>query len=111
MAEEQVLDFEPSPRLEQVDAEHSERMQERKHRSRSCDDSTRRCERLPPGSRVSRRDAGSTALCSLLKLAGRSTTRRPTYASAYRNWLHRELIEFALLKTRSIQIPFSITVV
>src|SRR5262249_46646065 len=44
MAEEQVFDFKPAPRLERVDAEHSERMQEREHRSRSCDDSTQRCD-------------------------------------------------------------------
>src|SRR5262249_50905411 len=44
MTKKQVLDFKPSPRLEQVDAEHSERMQNREHRPRSCDDSTRRCD-------------------------------------------------------------------
>src|SRR2546430_1834681 len=45
MAKEQVLDFEPARRLEDVDDEHCERMQEREHRcSRSCDDSTRRCD-------------------------------------------------------------------
>src|SRR5262249_23179240 len=41
MAKEQVLDFKPAPRLEEVDEEHCERMQEREHRSRSCGDSTR----------------------------------------------------------------------
>src|SRR5262249_7644265 len=46
MTKKQVLDFKPAPRLEQVDAEHSERMQERKHRSRSCDDTTQRCDSL-----------------------------------------------------------------
>src|SRR6266496_3486618 len=45
MAKEQVLDFEPARRFEDVDDEHCERMQEREHRcSRSCDDSTRRCD-------------------------------------------------------------------
>src|SRR5262245_44615673 len=44
MTKKQVLDFKPSPRLEQVDAEHSKRMQEREHRPRSCGDSTRRCD-------------------------------------------------------------------
>ena|SRR6476469_4581716 len=44
MTKKQVLDFKPSPRLEQVDAEHSERMQEREHRPRSCGDSTRGCD-------------------------------------------------------------------
>jgi hypothetical protein len=36
----QVLDFKPTSRLEQVDAEHCERMHDREHRSQSCDDST-----------------------------------------------------------------------
>ena len=44
MTKEQVLGFKPAPRHEQVDDEHSERMQEREHRPRSCDDSTRRCD-------------------------------------------------------------------
>jgi len=44
MTKKQVLDFKPAPRLEQVDAEHSERMQEREPRPRSCDDSTQRCD-------------------------------------------------------------------
>src|SRR5262249_57051548 len=41
MAKEQVLRFKPVRRLEEVDDEHCKRMQERKHRPRSCDDSTR----------------------------------------------------------------------
>src|SRR5215470_6614927 len=44
MAKEQVLGFKPARRLEEGDDEHCERMQEREHRSRSCDDSTRRCD-------------------------------------------------------------------
>jgi hypothetical protein len=36
MTKEQVLDFEPARRLEEVDGEHCERMQEREHRPRSC---------------------------------------------------------------------------
>src|SRR5262249_30627100 len=44
VAEEQVLGFKPARRLEEVNDEHCERMQEREHRSRSCDDSTRRCD-------------------------------------------------------------------
>jgi hypothetical protein len=44
MAKEQVLRFKPARRLEEVDDEHCERMQEREHRPRSCDDSTRRCD-------------------------------------------------------------------
>jgi hypothetical protein len=37
MAKEQVLGFKPAPRLEQVDDEHSEQVQDRQHRSQSCD--------------------------------------------------------------------------
>src|SRR5262245_66085552 len=44
MAEEQVLDFKPAPRLAEVDEEHCERLQEGEHRPRSCNDSTRRCD-------------------------------------------------------------------
>jgi hypothetical protein len=44
MAEEQVLGFKSARRLEEIDNEHCERMQEREHRSRSCADSTRRCD-------------------------------------------------------------------
>ena len=33
MAEKQILSFKPAPRLEQVGDKHSERMQDRKHRS------------------------------------------------------------------------------
>src|SRR5438876_5781196 len=47
MAKEQVLRFKPARRLEEVDDEHCERMQEREHRPRSCDDSTRRCDPRP----------------------------------------------------------------
>jgi Family of unknown function (DUF5681) len=43
-AKEQVLRFKPARRLEEVDDEHCERMQEREHRPQSCDDSTRRCD-------------------------------------------------------------------
>src|SRR5262245_37036176 len=42
MAEEQVLDFKPARRLEEVDDKYCKRMQGREHRRRSCDDSTRR---------------------------------------------------------------------
>src|SRR5262249_188880 len=42
MAEEQVLGFKPARGLEEVNDEHCERIKEREHRSRSCDDSTRR---------------------------------------------------------------------
>jgi hypothetical protein len=40
MAEEQVIGFKSA----RIDNEHCEGMQERKHRSRSCNDSTRRCD-------------------------------------------------------------------
>jgi hypothetical protein len=36
MAKKQILGLKPAPRLEQVGDEHSERVQDRKHR---CDDS------------------------------------------------------------------------
>src|SRR5262250_1424134 len=42
IAKEQVLGFKPARRLKEVNDEHCEGMQEREHRSRSCDDSTRR---------------------------------------------------------------------
>src|SRR5262245_63012001 len=44
MAEEQVLGFKSARRLKDIDNEHCERMQEREHRPRSCNDSTRRCD-------------------------------------------------------------------
>src|SRR5215467_1528882 len=44
MTKEQVLDFKSARRLEEVDDGHCERMQEREHRPRSCDDSTRQCD-------------------------------------------------------------------
>src|SRR5947207_13148963 len=49
MAEEQVLDFKPAPRLAEVDEEQCERLQEGEHRPRPCDDSTRRCDPKPDG--------------------------------------------------------------
>src|SRR3974377_1372537 len=44
MAKEQVLGFKPAPRLEQVDDEHAERVQDCEHRHQSCDDSASRHE-------------------------------------------------------------------
>src|SRR5262249_32500071 len=44
MAKEQVLRFKPARGLEEVNDEHCEPIKERGHRSRSCDDSTRRCD-------------------------------------------------------------------
>src|SRR5262245_52453375 len=44
VAKEQVLHFKSARRLEEVDDEHCERMQEREHRPRSCDDSARLCD-------------------------------------------------------------------
>jgi hypothetical protein len=49
MAEQQILSLKPAPRLEQVGDEHSERMQDRKHRSQGCDDSALQCESRPDG--------------------------------------------------------------
>ena len=49
MAEKQILSLKPAPRLEQVGDEHSERVQDRKHRSQGCDDSALRCESRPDG--------------------------------------------------------------
>src|SRR5262249_37904400 len=42
MTQKQLLDFKSPRRLEEVYNEHCERMQEREHRPRSCNDSTRR---------------------------------------------------------------------
>ena len=44
VTKEQILHFKPARRLEEVDDEHCERMQEREHRPRSCGDSTRGCD-------------------------------------------------------------------
>jgi len=44
MAKEQVLGFKSARRLEEVDNEYCERMEDREHRPRSCDDSSRRCD-------------------------------------------------------------------
>jgi len=44
LSQKQVLDLKPALRFEQINAEHCERMQEREHRPRSCDDSSRRCD-------------------------------------------------------------------
>src|SRR5262245_46733880 len=44
MAKEQILDFKSARRLEEVDSEHCELMQNREQCPRSCDDSTRRCD-------------------------------------------------------------------
>src|SRR5438128_4120045 len=49
MTEKQVLGLKPAPRLEQVGDEHSERVQDRKHRSERCDDSASRRESSPDG--------------------------------------------------------------
>ncbi len=49
MMEKQILSLKPAPRLEQVGDEHSERVQDRKHRSQGCDDSALRCESRPDG--------------------------------------------------------------
>jgi hypothetical protein len=44
MTKKQFLDFKPAPRLEEVDEEHCERMQEQEHRPRYAVISTRRCD-------------------------------------------------------------------
>jgi hypothetical protein len=44
MAKEQVLGFKSARRLEEINNEHCERMQDREHRPQSCDDSSRRCD-------------------------------------------------------------------
>src|SRR5712691_11681174 len=47
VAEEQVLVFQPAPRLEQVDNEHSKGGQDCQHRSQPCSDSRSNCESQP----------------------------------------------------------------
>jgi PRC-barrel domain len=49
MTEKQILGFKSAPRLEQVGYKHSERVQDRKHRSQWCDDSASRRESTPDG--------------------------------------------------------------
>jgi len=49
MAEKQILSFKPAPRLEQIGYKHSERVQDRKHRSQGCDDSALQCESRSDG--------------------------------------------------------------
>ena len=49
IAEKQILGFKPSPRLEQIGDEPSERVQDHKHRSQGCDDPALRCESMPDG--------------------------------------------------------------
>jgi hypothetical protein len=44
MAEKQILGFKPAARLEQIDEQPSEPVQDCKHRLKSCDDSALRCE-------------------------------------------------------------------
>jgi hypothetical protein len=39
MAEKQILNFKPASRLEQIDDQHFERVQDCKHPRKSCDDS------------------------------------------------------------------------
>ena len=60
MAENQILSFKPAPRLEQVGCQHSERVQDCKHRSQWCDDSVLQCESGPDG--IFGRDSGFTDL-------------------------------------------------
>src|SRR5438477_2706432 len=49
MTKKQVLGLKPAPRLEQVGDEHSQGVQDRKHRSERCDDSASRRESSPDG--------------------------------------------------------------
>jgi hypothetical protein len=49
MTEKQILGFKPAPRLEKVDDEHSQCVQDCKHRYQWCDDSALRCESNPDG--------------------------------------------------------------
>ena len=49
MAEKQILNLKPAPRLEQVGDKHAKRVEDRKHRSQGCDDSALRCESKPDG--------------------------------------------------------------
>jgi hypothetical protein len=43
----QILGFKPASRLEQIDDQRSERVQDCKHRPKSCDDSAARDESRP----------------------------------------------------------------
>jgi hypothetical protein len=82
MAEKQVLGFKPAARLEQVGDKHSERVQDRKHRSQCCDDSALRCESRPDEifGKDSRKNnlSGSTLIAEVR----RSWRRRSTVADA-----------------------------
>jgi len=49
LAEKQILGFKPASRLEQIDEQRSERVQDCKHRRKSCDDSASRGESKPDG--------------------------------------------------------------
>jgi hypothetical protein len=49
MTEKQILGLQPAPRLEQVDDEYSECVEDRKHRSQWCDESALRCEPMSDG--------------------------------------------------------------
>ncbi len=49
MTKKQIFGFEPTAQLEQVDGKHSERVEDRKHRSQWCDDSALRCQFRPDG--------------------------------------------------------------
>ena len=46
MAEKQILGFEPAAGLEQVRDEYSERVRDRKHRLKKCNDSARLVKKL-----------------------------------------------------------------
>jgi hypothetical protein len=49
MAEKQILGVKPAWRLEQIDEQHSQRVQDCKHPRKSCDDSASRGESRPDG--------------------------------------------------------------
>ncbi len=71
MTEEKVLGLKPAPRLEQVGDEHSELVQDCKHRHQRCDDSTLLCESRPDGI-FGKDNCRKPARCHRITVSGRT---------------------------------------